>query len=114
MRSGRLDRRITLQRKTVVENSYGEPIETWVDLATVWAEYLPTGGVERYAATQMVAEADTRWRIRYRADLAPSTGSVTREEYMTSPVWWKLDAVKGWKSIRKRGRSDERAWLVFV
>ena len=71
MRSGRLDRRITLQRKTVVANSYGEPIETWVDLATVWAEYLPTGGVERYAATQMVAEADTRWRIRYRADLTP-------------------------------------------
>ena len=71
MRSGRLDRRITLQRKTVVENSYGEPIETWMDLATVWAEHLPAGGVERYAATQMVAEADTRWRIRYRAYLTP-------------------------------------------
>ncbi|HON00634.1 MAG TPA: phage head closure protein [Acidobacteriota bacterium] len=71
MRSGRLDRRIKLQRKTVVENSYGEPIETWVDLATVWAEYLPARSVERYAATQMMAEVDTRWRIRYRTDLTP-------------------------------------------
>jgi len=71
LRSGRLDRRIKLQRKTVVENSYGEPIETWVDLATVWAEYLPARSVERYAATQMMAEVDTRWRIRYRTDLTP-------------------------------------------
>lgn len=36
-----------------------------------WAERLELRGDERYAATQMVAEADTRWRIRYRADLTP-------------------------------------------
>ena len=71
MRSGRLDRRITLQRKTVTENSYGEPVETWKDLGTVWAEYLPVRGAERYASMQTVGEIEIKWRIRYRPGLTP-------------------------------------------
>lgn len=71
MRSGRLDKRIKLQRKTISENSFGEPIETWADIKTVWAEYLPMRGAERYASAQTIAEADTRWRIRYRDGITP-------------------------------------------
>lgn len=71
MRSGRLDRHITLQRKTVAENSYGEPVETWKDLGTAWAEYLPVRGAERYASMQTVGEIEIKWRIRYRPGLTP-------------------------------------------
>jgi len=71
LRSGRLDRRITLQRKTVTENSYGEPVESWKDLATVWAEYMPARGAERYASMQTIGEIEIRWRIRYRSGLTP-------------------------------------------
>lgn len=71
MRAGRLDRRITLQRRTLAENDYGEAIETWVDLATVWAEMLPVRGAERYAAQQTVAETEIKWRIRWRPNLTP-------------------------------------------
>ena len=66
IRSGRLDKRITIQRKTTTPNDYGELIETWVDLATVWAIYLPARGSERFAAQQQIAEIDTVFRIRYR------------------------------------------------
>ena len=71
MRSGRLDRRLTLQRRTLTENDYGEPVETWTTLATVWAEKIPVRGAERYAAIQTVAEVDTRFKIRYRTDVSP-------------------------------------------
>lgn len=71
MRSGRLDRRLTLQRKTATENDYGEPVETWTTIATVWAEKIPVRGAERYAAMQTVAEVDTRFKIRYRTDVSP-------------------------------------------
>lgn len=71
MRSGRLDRRLTLQRKTATENDYGEPVESWTTLATVWAEKIPVRGAERYAAMQTVAEVEERFRIRYRKDLTP-------------------------------------------
>ena len=71
MRSGRLDRRLTLQRKTATENDYGEPVETWTTLATVWAEKIPVRGSERYAAMQTVAEVEERFKIRYRTGLTP-------------------------------------------
>ena len=71
MRAGRLDRRITLQRKTQAENSFGEPVEAWVDMATVWAEKLPLRGSTAFAANQRLAEAETKWRIRYRQNLTP-------------------------------------------
>ena len=70
VRAGRLDRRLTLQRRTLTENDYGEAVETWTDLATVWAEKIPVRGAERYAAMQTVAEVDTRFKIRYRTDVS--------------------------------------------
>lgn len=66
IRSGRLDKRITIQRKTLTDNDYGEPVETWADLITLWAIYLPARGTERFAAAQQIAEIDTVFRIRYR------------------------------------------------
>ncbi len=71
MRSGRLDRRLTLQRRTLTENDYGEAVETWTDLATVWAEKIPVRGFERYASMQTVAEVEERFKIRYRKDITP-------------------------------------------
>ena len=71
MRAGRLDRRLTLQRRTLIENDYGEGVETWNDLATVWAEKIPVRGSERYAAMQTVAEVEERFKIRYRTGLTP-------------------------------------------
>lgn len=71
MRSGRLDRRLTLQRRTLTENDYGEPVETWTTLATVWAEKIPVRGAERYASMQTVAEVEERFKIRYRKGLTP-------------------------------------------
>ena len=66
IRSGRLDKRITIQRRTMTDNEYGEPVETWADLVTVWAIYLPARGSERFAAAQQIAEIDTVFRIRFR------------------------------------------------
>lgn len=74
-----LTERITIQRKTIAENSYGEPIETWVDLATVWAAKRPVRGYKRYLAQQNVAETDTEWIIRYRTDINPCDRLINRE-----------------------------------
>ena len=71
MMAGRLDRRITLQRKTVTQDEYGQEIETWTDLATVWAEKRDMKGSERWQAQQKVAEVETTWRIRWRDGITP-------------------------------------------
>ncbi len=71
MITGKMDRRITLQRKTVTTNGYGEEVVAWTDLATVWAEKVDMRGSERYAAAQAVAQLDTKFRIRYRSGITP-------------------------------------------
>jgi SPP1 family predicted phage head-tail adaptor len=66
MRSGRLDRRITIQRATITQNSTGEEIATWGTLATVWAE-LRQGkpGNEAYASQQFLGKTPLTFRIRW-------------------------------------------------
>ena len=71
MNAGKLDRRITLQRKSMTFNDAGEPVETWHEIATVWAEKVDMRGSERYTAAQTVAQLDTKFRIRYRQQITP-------------------------------------------
>ena len=71
MNAGTMDRRITIQQKTIVVNSIGEPVETLVDVATVWANKRDIKAGERFTADQRLAEIDTIFRIHYRTDITP-------------------------------------------
>jgi len=70
MQAGRLDRRLTILRRTLSRNSYGEQIESFDPLATVWAQKLDVTGREFFAAQKTLAENTTRFRIRWRDDLS--------------------------------------------
>lgn len=72
MNIGKLDRRITLERlEQSVDTSTGEPVESWVPFATVWAAYMPVSGNEPFTASQRYAEVTTRFRIRYHPQFTP-------------------------------------------
>lgn len=70
VRAGRLDRRITIQTFTESQNSVGEPIKTWSNLATVWAAKLDVTGREAFTGVERYAEVDTKFKIRWRDDLS--------------------------------------------
>lgn len=72
MRAGRLDRQIVIQVNTPTRNSFGEQAPKWATFATVWAEVLPVSGREAMQGGQILAQADTRFRIRYLAGLLPT------------------------------------------
>jgi len=65
VRPGKLDRRIAIERAAVVQNDLGEEIESWSVWQTVWAEVLPLDGSERWQAQEVMAEAPTRFRLRW-------------------------------------------------
>lgn len=69
MRAGSLDRRLTILRRTLARNDYGEQVEEYDTLDTVWASKLDTTGRELFAAKGTIGENSTRFRIRYRSDL---------------------------------------------
>ena len=72
MNIGTLDRRITFQTFTTVQDAAGEPIKTWTDLITVDASKRDITGRERFTARQELAQETTVFRIRYRTDVNPT------------------------------------------
>lgn len=70
MKAGDLDRRIAIERATETQDDFGEPIQTWATLATVWASKEDIRDTERFMAQQVGAEVTTRFQIRYSATVA--------------------------------------------
>lgn len=66
---GEMDRRIQLQTYTETTNTFGERIETYAAVATLWAkvEYLGTEGIEAEQSGRQTWQAKINFTIRNRA-----------------------------------------------
>ena len=65
-----MDRKINIEQNTPVQNSFGEMEDAWaVFVQDVPANVQPIKGVETFDLDQVVATADTKFKIRYRSDL---------------------------------------------
>ena len=75
MRGGRLDRLITIQRKTATYSGSGAPIEAWAAIgpARRAASMTPVRGDERFSGPQLVGQEQIEFRIRNSADVANLT-----------------------------------------
>lgn len=65
MEPSKLDRRITIQRKTSTQNALGEDVEMWADMATVFAAKRDVSDGERVAAAEVSATITTRFQIHW-------------------------------------------------
>lgn len=66
---GKLDRRLTIQAKTLTRGGEGGFVESWTDLDEVWAQKLDTSGREFRTAQATHAEVNQLFRIRFYAGL---------------------------------------------
>ncbi|WP_226578224.1 phage head closure protein [Acuticoccus sediminis] len=70
MRAGKLDRRVTLERATVIgKDEFGADLLRWDQVATVWAQARPNRGAERFTAAEVNGSAVMSFQIRYRSDV---------------------------------------------
>lgn len=77
MRAGDLDRRITIRRATTAQDSgSGEEIETWADLATVWASWRRASARETLAAAEVAAAISDVFVCRW----SPVTATITPKD----------------------------------
>lgn len=73
MRIGELRHRVAIQKTTTVQDEFGQPIETWQDVCTVWAKIEDLSGREYLIAKQIPAnELTTRITIRWQNDIEPT------------------------------------------
>jgi len=61
--------RITLQRREVGEDTLGQDIDVWPDIATVWAHVRFPSGAELIRAGAQVSVVKCSIRIRRRTDI---------------------------------------------
>lgn len=74
MRAGKLDRKVTLQRKAVTHSSSGQPIETWETLAgRRWASVGPLQGDEKFTDPAFVAKQQVVFTLRWSRSIADFT-----------------------------------------
>ena len=87
--AGLLRSRITIQQRAAGTDSLGQPLTTWEDVATVWADIRTQSGLsslrsERVVADQTASETAYSIRIRWRNAItaamraSETSGGVTR------------------------------------
>lgn len=64
-----LTRRIDLQQRSGTQDALGQPIESWSNVATVWADILHPSGVEQIKAGADMSIVKASIRVNYRANL---------------------------------------------
>lgn len=74
MKAGKLDRRITVRRATVTQHPVtGLPVETWADVATVYASWRRASARETLAASEIGAQVTDVFECRWSAITASIT-----------------------------------------
>ena len=71
MNLGKMRYRITLQEPGINQDDYGNIIDDWRDVATVWADIVPVSGREYFGANQQNSETQYKIYIRYLAGITP-------------------------------------------
>lgn len=68
---GRLRHRVTVQSRSLVDDSFGQPQPTWTAVGTYWAEVKPLRGREAEQARQVRAETTHKVTLRVPTTITP-------------------------------------------
>jgi SPP1 family predicted phage head-tail adaptor len=86
---GKLNRRVTIKSLGTTQDALGEIVQTWSDLATVWASITDLTGKEFIAAGSTQNSVTTKIGIRYL-----STVKSTMRVYYGTDIY-NIEAVLG-------------------
>jgi len=87
MRAGLLRKRITLQRSTSTQDSYGADNVTWADVGGRWASVEPLSGREFEDGQQNVSRIEARFITRYTTGITSKNRIVfNNENYQVESV----------------------------
>ena len=69
MDSRRLNRRFLIEEQSTTQDAAGQPVNTWTEVATVWADIRNKNGLEAIKADAPTSTVTASVRIRYRTDI---------------------------------------------
>lgn len=71
MKAGRLRNRVTIQKKVIGKDDFGQDIDQWVDVCNVRAEIRDISGREYQSSQAEQSQTDCKILIRHRNDITP-------------------------------------------
>jgi SPP1 family predicted phage head-tail adaptor len=89
MKIGKMRYRITLQYPMGTVDDWGNALDSWQDLATVWADIVPMSGREYLTASQATSETTYKIYIRYIPNINPKMRIIHNEQV------YEINAVLG-------------------
>ena len=104
MSAGKLDRRITVERRVTTLDSYGQQSSGWTAIATVWANIKPLAGKEEVRSGSLETVLTHTVMVRYQVDLMPA---------IEADAWRILYGTRVLQITAARDLQDARRWIVF-
>jgi SPP1 family predicted phage head-tail adaptor len=71
VRAGKLRHLVIVEQFTETQNSFGEPVKTWTEFATLWASREEVSGQEAFKTPLVTADVVVRFTTRYREGITP-------------------------------------------
>ena len=99
MGAGKLNHRITLSGLSTGTDDLGQPLHSWVDFATIWADVRFVSGIETIKAVREISTSRASVRIRRRANVSRQMRA-------------RIDGVE--YDILDIIPSADRAWLTLI
>ena len=70
MPAGKLKDRVTLLQRQSGQDALGQPLQTWVDVTTTWADVRFVSGIETIKAGREISTSRASVRIRRRGNVS--------------------------------------------
>lgn len=104
MSAGKLNRRITIQRRSATLDDYGQESSGWTDIATVWADVRPIGGREKLRSMAVESTLTHTVLVRYRTDLLPA---------VAADAWRIVYGTRILQITASMDQDDARKFIIF-
>jgi SPP1 family predicted phage head-tail adaptor len=101
---GQLNRRITVQTRSATLDAYGQQLNSWATLLTVWANIRPIGGNEKLRAMAMASQLSHTVLVRYNPAFMPPT---------TADAWRILYGSRVFNIQAARNVDEANQWIIF-
>jgi len=72
MSIGQMNKRVTIRQRSASFDAIGQPVDSWTDLVTLWADVRFLNGTESIKADKEVNAVKASCRIRRRTDITES------------------------------------------
>jgi SPP1 family predicted phage head-tail adaptor len=105
---GKLDKRITIQSRSTTLDDYGQELNLWLDVATVWANVKPIGGREKLRSMAIESDLTHTVAIRYNVRFMPPTVADARRISYTTPAGTRIFNITAARDV-----DEDRRYIIF-